>query len=186
MGAGSAPTTPSACPGCRRCSPRPHRVGDLDTHTSVIEGSAGAIPRRLMVQEKDETRARAVLKELGEVGRSAAELIATSDDTLLGGRVKLRQPIDGYRVAIDPRCWRFGTSRARRIALDIGCGTGAASLCLAARVLGCSIVGLERDPAMARLVVENIAGNDRRIGCRSSKAIRSRRRPRSRRAASRR
>ena len=38
----------------------------LDTHTSVIEGSAGAIPRRLMVQEKDETRARAVLKELGE------------------------------------------------------------------------------------------------------------------------
>ena len=38
----------------------------LDTHTSIIEGSAGAIPRRLMVAEKDETRARAALKDLGE------------------------------------------------------------------------------------------------------------------------
>lgn len=38
----------------------------LDTHTSVIEGSIGAIPRRLMVHEDDETRARAVLKEIEE------------------------------------------------------------------------------------------------------------------------
>jgi len=38
----------------------------LDTHTSIIEGSAGAIPRRLMVPESDEVRARAVLKEIGE------------------------------------------------------------------------------------------------------------------------
>jgi len=38
----------------------------LDTHTSIIEGSIGAIPRRLMVQEKDEQRARAVMKEIGE------------------------------------------------------------------------------------------------------------------------
>lgn len=38
----------------------------LDMHTSIIEGSAGAIPRRLMVHEKDETRARAVLKDIGE------------------------------------------------------------------------------------------------------------------------
>ena len=93
---------------------------------------------------------------------AAAELIATSDDTLLGGRVKLRQPIDGYRVAIDPVLLAASVpARAQDRVLDIGCGSGAASLCLAARVLGCSIVGLERDPAMARLAVENIAGNDR-------------------------
>jgi putative signal transducing protein len=36
----------------------------LDTHTSIIEGSIGAIPRRLMVQDEDETRARAVLKDV--------------------------------------------------------------------------------------------------------------------------
>lgn len=39
----------------------------LDTHTSIIEGSIGAIMRRLMVHEDDERRARAVLKEIGEV-----------------------------------------------------------------------------------------------------------------------
>ena len=33
---------------------------------------------------------------------NVADQIATSDDMLLGGRVKLRQPLDGYRVAIDP------------------------------------------------------------------------------------
>jgi hypothetical protein len=38
----------------------------LDTHTSVIEGSIGAIPRRLAVAEKDEARARRILAEAGE------------------------------------------------------------------------------------------------------------------------
>ena len=38
----------------------------LDTHTSIIEGSIGAIPRRLMVEEDDYLRARAVLAEAGE------------------------------------------------------------------------------------------------------------------------
>ena len=38
----------------------------LDNHTSVIEGSIGAIPRRLMVAEQDESRARRVLHEAGE------------------------------------------------------------------------------------------------------------------------
>jgi hypothetical protein len=40
----------------------------LDTHTSVIEGSIGAIPRRLMVAEADESRARRILHEAGEAG----------------------------------------------------------------------------------------------------------------------
>ena len=38
----------------------------MDTHTSIVEGSIGAIPRRLMVHADDENRARAVLKEIGE------------------------------------------------------------------------------------------------------------------------
>jgi hypothetical protein len=36
----------------------------LDTHTSIIEGSIGAIPRRLMVREEDETRARVVMNDI--------------------------------------------------------------------------------------------------------------------------
>jgi Putative prokaryotic signal transducing protein len=38
----------------------------LDDHTSGVEGSIGAIPRRLMVAEADESRARRVLNEAGE------------------------------------------------------------------------------------------------------------------------
>jgi hypothetical protein len=38
----------------------------LDSYTSVMEGSIGAIPRRLMVSDADERRARAVIKETGE------------------------------------------------------------------------------------------------------------------------
>jgi len=33
----------------------------LDHHTSLVEGSIGAIPRRLMVAERDYQRARAVI-----------------------------------------------------------------------------------------------------------------------------
>ena len=39
----------------------------LDAHTSAIEGSIGAIPRRLMVAAEDEPRARRALAEAGEI-----------------------------------------------------------------------------------------------------------------------
>jgi hypothetical protein len=38
----------------------------LDLHASVIEGSIGAIQRRLAVAAEDETRARRVLADAGE------------------------------------------------------------------------------------------------------------------------
>lgn len=39
----------------------------LDQHASAIEGSIGAIPRRLAVADEDEVRARRVLAEAGEI-----------------------------------------------------------------------------------------------------------------------
>ncbi|MGC1413096.1 MAG: DUF2007 domain-containing protein [Acetobacteraceae bacterium] len=39
----------------------------LDVHTSAVEGSIGAIPRRLAVGARDELRARRVLTEAGEI-----------------------------------------------------------------------------------------------------------------------
>lgn len=39
----------------------------LDAHTSAVEGSIGAIPRRLVVAADDEVRARRVLAEAGEI-----------------------------------------------------------------------------------------------------------------------
>ena len=38
----------------------------LDGQTSAVEGSIGAIPRRLAVAEEDETQARRILAEAGE------------------------------------------------------------------------------------------------------------------------
>ncbi len=38
----------------------------LDAHTSAVEGSIGAIPRRLVVATADEAQARRVLAEAGE------------------------------------------------------------------------------------------------------------------------
>jgi len=39
----------------------------LDTHTSVLEGSAGAIPRRVVVDNADYERARRLLVDAGEL-----------------------------------------------------------------------------------------------------------------------
>jgi hypothetical protein len=38
----------------------------LDNHASVIDGSIGAVPRRLMVDNDDHARARRVLEQAGE------------------------------------------------------------------------------------------------------------------------
>jgi hypothetical protein len=38
----------------------------LDGHTSAVEGSIGAIPRRLVVADSDAAQARRVLAEAGE------------------------------------------------------------------------------------------------------------------------
>lgn len=38
----------------------------LDTHASVMDGSIGAVPRRLVVAEADEEPARRVLRDAGE------------------------------------------------------------------------------------------------------------------------
>ena len=38
----------------------------LDTHTSILEGSIGAIPRRLMVDGDDADLAVRILREAGE------------------------------------------------------------------------------------------------------------------------
>jgi len=42
------------------------RADVLDTHTSILEGSVAAIPRRVMVDDADLGRARVILHE-GEI-----------------------------------------------------------------------------------------------------------------------
>lgn len=83
---------------------------------------------------------------------------AVSEDALLDGRVRLRQPVAGYRAATDPVLLAAACpARAGESALDFGCGAGAAALCLAARVPGMELHGLEVQPAYAALARENAA-----------------------------
>ncbi|HVO16689.1 MAG TPA: methyltransferase [Alphaproteobacteria bacterium] len=85
---------------------------------------------------------------------------AATEDTLLGGRVHLAQPAEGYRAAIDPVLLAAAVAAGPRDrVLDAGAGVGATSLCLAARVAQCRIVGVERDPALVALFRHNIAAN---------------------------
>jgi len=84
----------------------------------------------------------------------------TSEDRILGGRVILNQPKDGYRAAVDPVFLAAAVrAEAGERALDLGCGVGAAMLCLAARIDGLAIDGLEVQPALADLARANIRAN---------------------------
>jgi tRNA1(Val) A37 N6-methylase TrmN6 len=87
--------------------------------------------------------------------------VKLTEDTLLGGRVLLHQPEEGYRAAIDPVLLAASVpARSGETVLEPGIGAGAAALCLAARVPGCRIVGIEKDTAMARLARDNAALNE--------------------------
>ncbi len=84
----------------------------------------------------------------------------TTADRLLGGRVVLRQPRQGLRAALDPVLLAAAVpARPGDRVLEAGCGSGAAFLCLAARVPGITVAAVERDTALAALAAGNAAAN---------------------------
>ena len=87
---------------------------------------------------------------------TGTELGGVTQDALLGGRVRLCQPAEGYRAAIDPVLLAAAVpARAGERVLDLGCGAGAAALCLLARVPGVEVTGLELQAPLARLAAAN-------------------------------
>ena len=93
-----------------------------------------------------------------------------TEDRLLGGRVCIRQPATGYRVAIDPVFLAAAVpAEPHQLVLDVGCGAGAAMLCLAARVPHSRLVGLEMQRNLVRLAGDNIILN--RLEARASVMI---------------
>jgi len=82
-------------------------------------------------------------------------------DRMLGGRVALWQPVGGYRAGVDPVFLAASVAaQPGQSVLDLGCGAGAASMCLGARVPGLRLTGLERQPLYADLARRNATEND--------------------------
>lgn len=85
---------------------------------------------------------------------------ALTDDKFLMGRLRLLQPAKGYRAATDPVLLAAACPAvAGQSVLDLGCGAGAAALCLAARVPGLALAGLELQSEYADLARRNAARN---------------------------
>nr|WP_232822928.1 methyltransferase [Oceanibium sediminis] len=85
---------------------------------------------------------------------------ALSQDAFLGGRLTLFQPRKGYRAGVDPVFLAAAVpARAGEQVLDLGCGVGAAALCLLARVPGLGATGLELQAPYAALARRNAAHN---------------------------
>lgn len=80
----------------------------------------------------------------------------TTTDAFLNGKVTAIQPAKGYRAGVDAvvlaACVPAQTGDR---VLELGCGVGVASLCLAARVPGLNITGVEIQPDYAALAIAN-------------------------------
>jgi tRNA1(Val) A37 N6-methylase TrmN6 len=85
---------------------------------------------------------------------------ALTEDRLLNGRVRLRQPARGYRAGLDAALLAAACdARPGARVLDAGCGPGAALLAAAARRPEARFTGVEREPEIAGVARENAALN---------------------------
>lgn len=84
-----------------------------------------------------------------------------TDDAFLSGRVQVWQPARGYRAATDPVFLAAACgAKPGETVLDLGCGVGTAGLCLARRVPGVGLTGLEVQEGYADLARRNALRND--------------------------
>ncbi|WP_370541592.1 tRNA1(Val) (adenine(37)-N6)-methyltransferase [Actibacterium sp. 188UL27-1] len=83
-----------------------------------------------------------------------------TQDAFLGGRVRIWQPERGYRAGVDPVLLAAACpAEAGETVLELGCGVGTASLCLAARVQGAGLTCIEIQSDMAALARRNAVEN---------------------------
>lgn len=83
-----------------------------------------------------------------------------SKDKFLCGKLQLWQPVKGYRAATDAVLLAAACpATSGQTVLDLGCGAGAAMLCLASRVPDLRLAGLELQPLYADLARRNADEN---------------------------
>src|SRR6202049_2234336 len=81
-----------------------------------------------------------------------------TEDTFLGGQLRLRQPRSGHRAGHDAMLLAAATpARSGDHVVDLGAGVGAAGLAVAKRVAGVNLSLVEIDAALADLARGNAA-----------------------------
>jgi len=82
-------------------------------------------------------------------------------DSILGGRLRLYQPADGYRFSVEAiLLGRFVRARARDRVLELGAGCGVVSIMAAALARPLQVVALDVQPAFAALIARNAELNN--------------------------
>jgi len=95
---------------------------------------------------------------MGRIGFMAA--FEVTEDALLGGRIRIRQPARGYRVNADTLLLAAAVeARDGMQLMEAGCGVGAASIAVAIRNENISLLGVERETNIAEVARENVALN---------------------------
>jgi tRNA1(Val) A37 N6-methylase TrmN6 len=88
------------------------------------------------------------------------DTLEVTDDAVLGGRLRLKQPRRGHRVGHDAILLAAAVpARAGEFAVDLGAGVGAAGLALAVRVSGVRVALVELEADLSALSAENIVRN---------------------------
>ena len=83
-----------------------------------------------------------------------------TDDRLLDGRLRLRQPRKGYRAGMDAALLAAACdANVGARVIEVGCGVGAVMLSAAVRRPGTSFTGIEKDPLALELALANIDAN---------------------------
>ena len=85
----------------------------------------------------------------------------TTRDAFLCGRLTLDQPASGFRAGVDSVMLAAAVpARPGESVLELGSGAGVAALCLACRVEGVAVTGLELQADLVALAARNAAAND--------------------------
>lgn len=146
----------------------------LDKNMSLLEGSIGILPRRLMVSEERYEEAQALMRSsLAKVEDVSGGKIRThssdqrefsedvTDDEFLGGALKIYQSKSGFRSGIDAILLAACVPREGKLhVLEAGAGTGVVSLAVAKRNSQAMVEGIEIEDFNSELAVENASRND--------------------------
>jgi len=154
----------------------------FDTNMSVIEGSIGILPRRIMVSDECYEDAYQMIKGgngyergLSDPGGLEAQDVEPyvqepgalldqdqlTDDLFLGGALKIYQPKKGFRSGIDAILLAASVpdNGSMRV-LEAGCGAGVVSLSIARRCEQARVDAIEIEQINTQIAQANVARNE--------------------------